>query len=38
MTEVKNLDNKRVCDISHDKRVVEIGRKDCITRISANTE
>lgn len=34
--EVKNLDYKRVCDVSTDKRVVEILKKDCITKIVAN--
>ena len=37
MSEVINLDHKRVCDISTDARVIEIRKKDCITRISANT-
>mgnify|MGYP000949143709 CR=1 FL=1 len=38
MNEVKNLDNKRVCDVSTDTREVEIRRKDCVTRIIANTD
>jgi hypothetical protein len=38
MTEVKNLDRKRVCDISRDARVVEIKLKDCVTRITANPD
>jgi hypothetical protein len=36
MSEVTNLDRKRVCDISADKRTVEIRRKDCVTRITAD--
>ncbi|MDR2513628.1 MAG: hypothetical protein LBD02_00260 [Christensenellaceae bacterium] len=38
MSEVTNLDCKRVCDISADKRMVEIRRKDCVTRITANPD
>ena len=38
MREVENFDEKRVCDISDDKRVIEIRRKDCITRIKANPD
>jgi len=38
MSEIKNLDHKRVCDVSADKRVVEIRRKDCITKITANPD
>ena len=33
MEPVKNLNDKRVCDISHDRRVVEIVQKGCLTRI-----
>ena len=38
MEEVTNLDNKRVCDISTDAKVIEIRRKDCITRIKASPD
>lgn len=38
MSEVKNLDQKRVCDVSTDARVIEIRRKECITRITANPD
>ena len=38
MNEVKNLDNKRVCDVSVDKRLVVIKRKECITRIQARPD
>jgi hypothetical protein len=38
MSEVTNLDSKRVCDISIDARMVEIRRKDCVTRITANPD
>lgn len=33
MVEVRNLNGKRVCDISNDHKVIEIMQKDCITRI-----
>ena len=33
-----NLDNKRICDISQDKKVIEIRLKDCVTRITANPD
>ena len=38
MEEVRNLNGKRVCDISTDKKVVEIVQKDCLTRITANPD
>lgn len=38
MSEVTNLDRKRVCDISADERTVEIRKKDCVTRITANPD
>ena len=38
MNEIKNLDNKRVCDISADAKIIEIRRKDCITRVKANLD
>lgn len=38
MKEVINLDSKRVCDQSIDKRIIEIRRKDCVTRITANSD
>ena len=38
MTEVKNLNGKRICDISNDRKVVEIVRKGYITRITANAD
>ena len=34
----KNLNDKRVCDISHDRKVVEIVQKGCLTRITANLD
>lgn len=36
MKEVTNLDRKRVCDMSADKKMIEIRKKDCITRITAS--
>lgn len=38
MDTVRNLNGKRVCDISPDKRVVEISLKGCVTRITANED
>ncbi|MBS4007140.1 MAG: hypothetical protein KGZ45_01765 [Clostridium sp.] len=38
MKEVRNLDDKRVCDISSDSKVAEIAKKDCITRIRAKPD
>lgn len=38
MKEVRNADDKRVCDISEDGKTVEIVRKGCVTRITANPD
>ena len=38
MEQVKNLDDKRVCDKSKDGKVIVIRKKDCITRITANAD
>ena len=38
MEPVKNLDDKRVCDQSEDKKTSEIRKKDCTTRITANKD
>ena len=38
MNEVINLDNKRICDISTDAKIIEIRRKGCITRVKANPD
>jgi hypothetical protein len=38
MEEVNNLDHKRICDISTDGKVIEIRRKGCVTRITANPD
>jgi hypothetical protein len=38
MNEIKNLDQKRVLDLSADGRIVEIRRKGCVTRITANPD
>ena len=38
MTEVRNLNKKRVGDMSKDIRLFEIQIKDCITRITANPD
>lgn len=38
MNKVCNLNNKRVCDLSSDRRVIEIKQKNCLTRITANPD
>ena len=38
MSAVLNLDNKRVCDINGSGKVIEIRRKDCVTRIFAKPD
>ena len=38
MDEIRNLNGKRVCDMSKDHRVIEILQKGCITRITANPD
>jgi hypothetical protein len=38
LNEINNLDDKRVCDISADGKVIEIRRKDCVTKITANPD
>ena len=38
MLEVRNLNGKRVCDISDDSKSIEIVQKDCLTRITANPD
>jgi len=38
MQTITNLDSKRVCDVSVDKRVIEIRKKSCITKITANPD
>ena len=36
--QIVNLNKKRVCDQSDDKKIVRIKRGDCITQISANKD
>lgn len=36
--EIRNLEGKRVCDISLDRTVIEIVQKGCLTRITANPD
>lgn len=38
MEEVRNINNKRICDISKDKKVIEICLKNCLTIITANPD
>lgn len=36
MKPVKDLNNKRVCDLSDDKKTVYIRRGDCVTTVTAD--
>ena len=36
--QVMNLNKKRVCDLSDDKKIVQIRRGDCVTYIRANPD
>ena len=36
MPEVRNLNKKRIGDMSSDQRLFEIQIKDCVTRITVN--
>ena len=36
--QVTNLNKKRICDLSNDKKVVQIRRGDCVTYIRANQD
>lgn len=38
MTPWKNSGDKRVCDVSDDKKIVEISMKGYTTRITANPD
>lgn len=38
MEEFKNSSGKRVCDISPDRKTIEIFIKGCLTRITANPD
>ena len=38
MVEVRNLNKKRVGDVSKDVRLFEIKINDCVTRITANQD
>jgi len=38
MTGIVNPDHKRVCDISAGAKVIEIRKRDCVTRIKANPD
>lgn len=38
MEEIRNLNGKRVCDMSLDRKVVIIILKGCETRITANSD
>lgn len=36
--QVKDLNRKRVCDLSEDRKIAIIRRGDCLTAISANKD
>ena len=38
MNQVLDLNNKRVFDISDDKKIIELRLKNCITTVSANPD
>lgn len=38
MNQVKNLNQKRVCDISDDRKTLFIRRGDCVTEVRANDD
>lgn len=36
--QVINLNKKRVCDLSNDKKIAQIRKGDCVTYIHANQD
>ena len=38
MKQIKDLNNKRVCDLSDDRKVAYVRRGDCMTRISVEED
>lgn len=38
MTQVKDLNKKRVCDLSDDRKTMYIRRGDCITEVRAEKD
>ena len=38
MTQVKDMNKKRVCDLSDDRKTVYIRRGDCVTEIRAEKD
>ena len=38
MTQVKDLNKKRVCDLSDDRKTVYIQRGDCVTEVRAEKD
>lgn len=38
MTQVKDLNRKRVCDLSDDRRTVYIRQGDCVTEVRAEKD
>lgn len=38
MTQVKDMNKKRICDLSDDRKTVYIRRGDCVTEIRAEKD
>lgn len=38
MKEIRNLNGKRICDMTDDGKAIVIVQKDCITKITANPD
>ena len=38
MKQIKDLNNKRVCDLSEDRKVAYVRRGNCMTRISVEED
>lgn len=38
MKQIKDLNNKRVCDLSDDQKVAYVRRGDCLTRITVQED
>ena len=38
MTQVKDLNKKRVCDLSDDRKTMYIRRGDCVTEVRAEKD
>lgn len=38
MKQIKDLNNKRICDISEDRKALYIRKGDCITTVTAGED